>query len=89
MEMPSVPAGRLDFPAPKRIGSDSDTQDVWAEYAQLYKDYKPVHLGQGFADYVVTKFTNVRAEVVASPDSSLTQYARANVNSGVLSAVWC
>lgn len=66
------------FSIPKRIADER--KDVWTEYNQIYHDYNPVHLGLGFADYVVTNYFNeVLAEVVINAGSSLTQYARSKV----------
>lgn len=79
--MPST-NGSVNFPMPKRV--QGKTKNVWAEYAQLDKDFKPLNLGQGFPDYLVTKeFNDVLAEVAANADNSLTQYARAFVSGTV------
>lgn len=69
----------IGFPIPKRF--DGKTSSVWNDYAQLYNEYKPISLGHGYADYVVTKYFNdVLAEVAANADNSMTQYTRAFVS---------
>lgn len=76
--MPS-PAGNAGFPLPTRVVSR--TKNVWAEYAQLDRDHRPLNLGQGSPDYLVTRdFNNVLAEVAANADNEMTQYARAFVS---------
>lgn len=73
-----LPIQQLNFPVPKRF--EGKTKSVWNEYAKLIEDYKPLSLGHGYADYVVTKYFNdVLSEVAANADNSMTQYARAFV----------
>lgn len=77
-EKMSLPVAHLNFAIPKRF--EGKTKSVWNEYAQLHAEYKPLSLGHGFSDYVVTKYFNdVLAEVAANADNSMTQYARAFV----------
>ncbi|KAJ8936108.1 hypothetical protein NQ318_022930 [Aromia moschata] len=53
--------------------------NVWREYGQLAVKYKPVNLGLGFPDFHPPKFVlDALADVVASNDASLHQYARPN-----------
>lgn len=69
----------LTFPNPKRIGKQME--NPWAAYAQLHKEYKPLSLGMGYADYVASQdFNDILAKVVANSDNALTQYTQSFVS---------
>lgn len=73
------PTTSTSFATPKRV--QQTTKNVWAEYAQLDLDLKPLNLAHGFADYLVTRdFNDVLAAVAANADNSMTQYARTTVS---------
>lgn len=48
---------------------------------RLMAEHKPVNLGYGYCDYMISNhFNNVLAEVAANKDSALTQYTRGFVS---------
>lgn len=66
---------RLSFIRPKRVAEQKG--HVWAAYTELAKQYEPVNLGIGYADYVANREPSTTlAEVVANADNAMMQYAQ-------------
>lgn len=82
VKMPSKSHETPRFSLPKRLGAIAE--NIWIEYVQLDREYKPANLGIGYADYLVTEqFNKVLAEVAANADSSLIQYAPPKVRESI------